>query len=92
MSDIDYDRISVLLSVIESSAGHSGKLNAIANAAMGELLDLNEAIRQEAISAKEVADKEAAKETADDQEAEALEEGPKVVPSSTFADNGKRRL
>lgn len=49
--DIDYDRVSALLNIVEKAAGHSGKLGALSNAAQSELLALNEKIRTEAAKA-----------------------------------------
>ncbi len=54
--DLDFEKIAALLSVIEKCAGHSGKLGSIANAAMAELLTLNDKIKAEATAKAVVAD------------------------------------
>jgi hypothetical protein len=41
MSDFDHEHVSHLLNIVAQCAGHSGKLGAISNEAMAELLDLN---------------------------------------------------
>jgi hypothetical protein len=41
MSDFDHEHVSHLLNIVAQCAGHSGKLGAISNEAMHELLELN---------------------------------------------------
>lgn len=71
MSDIDYEHINHLLNIVEAAAKHSGKLTALSNAAMSELLAANESVRQHAISKKIEADKETAAKTAEENQRQA---------------------
>lgn len=47
---INIERVYGLLHIVEKCSGHSGKLSSLSNAAMKELLEVNEAVRQEAIA------------------------------------------
>ena len=51
--DVDYERIAMLLAVIEACAGHNGKLNGISSAAASELAAINEELRQNSTGTKQ---------------------------------------
>lgn len=53
MSDIDYDHISNLFAIVKGNAEHSGKFAAIQNAAMTELNEINDQLRQNQLKKKE---------------------------------------
>lgn len=53
MSDIDYDHISNLFAIVKGNAEHSGKFAAIQNAAMTELNEINDQLRQNQLRKKE---------------------------------------
>jgi hypothetical protein len=83
MSEFDHDRISALLNIVAQCAGHSGKLGALSAAAMHELMDANEAIKQ-GVLAKRQQD-EAARQAAqavpeDEEQAPAGDEDPAQRP------------
>jgi hypothetical protein len=80
---IDPTKISELLVIVEKCTAHSGKLSAIANAAMSRLLEINEAVRTESIkAAKEAADMEAqqAQQAQADVQAKAEAEAKEPTP------------
>ena len=49
---LDIARTESLLNIVEKCAGHMGRLTAISNTAMTELVDMNEALRRQAIANK----------------------------------------
>lgn len=69
---VDFQRSAELLHIVEKCAGHGPKLNALATAAMNELLELNEDLKQKAIEVeKKLADERAVvKAKADAKQAE----------------------
>ena len=48
---IDHDRVANLLAIVRECSGHTGKLASISNAAMKELLELNDQLKEEAMKA-----------------------------------------
>lgn len=107
MNGFDHERISALLNIVEKCAGHSGKLGALSNMAMSELLEANEQIRERAIKAKtdieaRLAQKKTVVDEHDDYPTDAAEEEdanfvkPPTYPAgsntATIADNKARRL
>lgn len=82
-ANIDWDHISNLLNIAEKTAGHSGKLNSIANAAMQELLEANESVRQHAITKRMESDKEA--------QAEASKENQRLAKEQEDRLNAERK-
>ena len=102
MSDFDHEHVSHLLNIVAQCAGHSGKLGAISNEAMAELLDLNAKMhvkgmeRRKAAQAEEASKKQAAVEETEEK-AEEAPLRPSVFPrdsqTATIADaNIDRRL
>ena len=81
--DVDFEKVAALLAVVSQCAGHSGKLGAISNAAMAELMTLNGKIKEDAVKAKE--DEAKAAQTEETVDEEETDEGP--VPTPT---NGRR--
>lgn len=57
MDKVDFQRSAELLHIVEKCAGHGPKLNALATAAMNELLDLNDKLKVVAIKAEQEAAK-----------------------------------
>lgn len=96
------EEVAALLEVVEKCAGHSGKLNAIANEAMGRLLEINEECRKQgaeraakAAAEREEADAESARLAAEQADADAEtvdDDGPKAIPSNKYtqADTARR--
>lgn len=48
---MDHDKVSKLLGIVEKCAAHGTKLASISNAALAELLELNDRLKQEAAKA-----------------------------------------
>ena len=67
---LDVERTQALLEIVEKCAGHTGKLGSISSAALGELMEMNEALRISSMKASKpvIADK------------------PKVTPISPVSD------
>lgn len=68
---MDIEEIAALLAIVDATAGHSGKLNGISNAAMDRLLEINQELRDAAMKrnkklAEEEAEKQQVKESTDD--------------------------
>jgi len=61
MSDFDHEHVSHLLNIVAQCAGHSGKLGAISNEAMAELLDLNAKMHVKGMERRKAAQAEEAK-------------------------------
>lgn len=88
MTDFDHDRVSALLNIVAKCAGHSGKLSSISNAAMAELIEANDQIKQKALAQKAKVDADEATKKAEPTEVvekEHVEEiGPNMVRPSVF--------
>lgn len=103
MSDFDHDRVSALLNIVAQCAGHSGKLGALSNAAMAELLEGNKHLHEKAVAKKKQVEEADAKMKADQVEVEEENEEeeqdgtikPSVFPrdsnTATIADNNVPR-
>ena len=61
MSDFDHEHVSHLLNIVAQCAGHSGKLGAISNEAMHELLELNNKMYVKGMERRKAAQAEEAK-------------------------------
>lgn len=80
---VDFKRSAELLHIVEKCAGHGPKLNAIASAAMAELLELNDQLKEAALKVerKLQADRATAEATAKaQQEADARAEEERISP------------
>jgi len=94
--EIDFERIAMLLSVVEKATSVSPKLTSISGAAMDELTDLNEEIRADrearTLAEKKKNDEIAAKQQAEAakqreaEEAETLKQNAKPQPKPTITD------
>jgi hypothetical protein len=86
MSDFDHEHVSHLLNIVAQCAGHSGKLGAISNEAMHELLELNDKMHVQGTERRKRAEAKKAEEkiahdrkVAADNEANQPKSGPKVI-------------
>jgi hypothetical protein len=91
MSDFDHERVSALLNIVAQCAGHSGKLGALSNEAMHELMEANDQVHQKATARKAKAEADAkAKQVA--APAPELKAEAEPVDEPTNDDSVERRI
>lgn len=78
MSDVDFEHISYLFSIIEGCAEHTGKFGSIQTEAFNELMAINDGFRKKQMD-KKAADEKALAEHAARQPQ--LKPEPKAIPS-----------
>lgn len=87
-----FERAGMLLHIVEKCAGHSGKLGHLSNAAMKELLEINDGIRDDAIKSKEAEAAEAARQQEEADARAEEEEAARLAEAQRLRDDSAQQL